>query len=469
MELLPLLTWLLLAHAMAYLAWTAAARRRQPRCYLLDYVCHKPRDDRKLSTETAGDVIQRNARLGLTDYRFLLRVIVRSGIGEETYAPRNILAGREDSPTLRDSLEEMDAFFDEVIGELFARTRFAPRDVDVLVFNVSMLSPCPSLSSRIVHRYGLREDVAAYNLTGMGCSAGLIALDLARNALRTRPRALALVVSSESIAPNWYSGTDKSMMLANCLFRCGGSAVLVTNDPAHRGRAKMELSCLVRANIGASDDAHACALQREDAEGRVGISLSKALPKAAVRAFAVNLRRLAPRVLPVAELARFTARHLARRLFFQFPHMQGSGKQHKGGGDAAPKINFKAGVDHFCLHPGGVAVIDAVKRDMGLEERDVEPSRMTLHRWGNTSTSSVWYVLSYMEAKGRLKVGDRVLMVTFGSGFKCNSCVWEVTGDMADRGAWADCIDAYPPESLANPYMDKFGWINDVDGDTLML
>ncbi|CAD6203786.1 unnamed protein product [Miscanthus lutarioriparius] len=455
MELLPLLTWVILAHAMAYLAWTAAARRRQSRCYLLDYVCHKPRDDRKLSTETAGDVIQRNVRLGLTDYRFLLRVIVRSGIGEETYAPRNILEGREDTPTLQDSLEEMDAFFDEAIAELFARTGFAPIDVDVLVFNVSMLSPSPSLSSQIVRRYGLREDVAAYNLTGMGCSAGLIALDLARNALRTRPRALALVVSSESIAPNWYSGTDKSMMLANCLFRCGGSAVLVTNDPAHRGRAKMELSCLVRANIGASDDAHA---------------LSKALPKAAVRAFAVNLRRLAPRVLPVAELARFTARHLARRLFFQFPQMQGSGSgKQQNGGDAAPKINFKAGVDHFCLHPGGTAVIEAVKQSLGLEDEDVEPARMTLHRWGNTSASSLWYVLSYMEAKGRLKVGDRVLMVTFGSGFKCNSCVWEVTGDMADRGAWADCIDAYPPETLANPYMDKFGWINDVDGDTLML
>jgi 3-ketoacyl-CoA synthase len=461
MELLPLLTALLLAHALSYLAWTAAARRRQSRCYLLDYVCHKPCDDRKISTEAAGDVIQRNKRLGLPDYRFLLRVIVRSGIGEETYAPRSILEGREDSPSLRDALDEMDAFLDEAVAGLFARTGVAPRDVDVLVFNVSMLSPAPSLASRVVRRYGLREDVAAYNLSGMGCSAGLVALDLARNALRTRPRALALVVSSESIAPNWYSGTDKSMMLANCLFRSGGAAVLVTNDPARRGRAKMELRCLVRAHTGANDDAHACALQREDAEGRVGISLSKALPKAAVRAFAANLRRLAPSVLPVSELARFAARLLTRRLL----HPYSSGKK---GGDA-PRINFKAGVDHFCLHPGGTAVIEAVKQSLGLDDDDVEPARMTLHRWGNTSASSLWYVLSYMEAKGRLEVGDRVLMVTFGSGFKCNSCLWEVTGDMADKGPWEDCIDSYPPERLANPYMDKFGWINDVDGDTLML
>ncbi|CAN6325060.1 unnamed protein product [Urochloa humidicola] len=468
MELLPLLTALLLAHALAYLAWTAAARRRRSRCYLLDYVCHKPSDARKISTETAGDVIQRNKRLGLPDYRFLLRVIVRSGIGEETYSPRSILDGREESPTLRDALDEMDAFLDAALAALFARAAgvVAPRDVDVLVLNVSMLSPSPSLASRVVRRYGLRHDVAAYNLTGMGCSAGLVALDLARNKLRAgaggggRAARLALVVSSESIAPNWYSGTDKSMMLANCLFRSGGAAVLLTNDPAHRRRAKMELGCLVRAHTGASDDAHACATQREDAEGRVGISLSKALPKAAVRAFAANLRRLAPRVLPVSELARFAFRLLSRRLL-RHP----SGK--KGG--EAPRINFKAGVEHFCLHPGGTAVIEAVKQSLGLEERDVEPSRMTLHRWGNTSASSLWYVLSYMEAKGRLKKGDRVLMVTFGSGFKCNSCVWEVTGDMADKGAWEDCVDRYPPESLANPYMDKFGWINDVEGDTLML
>ncbi|CAL4915121.1 unnamed protein product [Urochloa decumbens] len=457
MELLPLLTVLLLAHALVYLGWTAAARRRQSRCYLLDYVCHKPGDGRKMSTETSGAMIQRNKRLGLPDYRFLLRVIVGSGIGEHTYCPRSILEGREESPALRDALDEMDAFLDDAVAALFARTGVAPRDVGVHVLNVSMLSPAPSLASRAVRRYGLLDDVPAYNLTGMGCSAGLVALDLARNKLRASARPLvALVVSSESIAPNWYSGTDKSMMLANCLFRSGGAAVLLSNDPAHRRRAKMELGCLVRAHTGASDDAHGCATQREDAEGRVGISLSKALPKAAVRAFTDNLPRLAPRVLPVSELARFLYRRLLAHL-----HPAGGNKQ-------APRVNFKAGVEHFCLHPGGTAVIEAVKQSLGLDDGDVEPARMTLHRWGNTSASSLWYVLSYMEAKGRLKKGDRVLMLTFGSGFKCNSCVWEVTGDMADKGAWADCIDTYPPESLANPYMDKFGWINDVEGDSLI-
>jgi 3-ketoacyl-CoA synthase len=186
--------------------------------------------------------------------------------------------------THQDALE-MDDFFHAANAELFLKTGFGPRDVDVLVVNVCMFSPAPSLASRIVSRFGMREDVAAFNLTGMGCSAGLVSLDLARNALRTRPMSIALVVSSESIAPNWYTGTDRSMMLGNCLFRCGGSAALLTNHPRLAGRAKMALRHLVRQNTAADQEAHTCALQREDADGRLRISLR---PSA----------RLCPRQLP---------------------------------------------------------------------------------------------------------------------------------------------------------------------------
>ncbi|XP_039827402.1 serine carboxypeptidase-like 34 [Panicum virgatum] len=46
----------------------------------------------------------------------------------------------------------------------------------------------------------------------------------------------------------------------------------------------------------------------------LGVSLSKALPKAAMRAFTENLQRLVPRILPARELARFACRLLVRKL-----------------------------------------------------------------------------------------------------------------------------------------------------------
>ncbi|OAY70366.1 3-ketoacyl-CoA synthase 12 [Ananas comosus] len=439
------------------LVWKCVGRRRLRNCYLLDYVCFKPADDRKISTDFAGQIIARNPRLGFPEYKFLLKVIVNSGIGEETYGPRNILEGREESPTHADAMQEMDDCLFPTLDALFRKTGFRPADIDVLAVNVSMFSPAPSLASRLVNRFNMREDVRVFNLSGMGCSASLVAVDLVNNVFRastTGKPVLAAVVTSESISPNWYSGSDKSMMLGNCLFRSGGCALLLTNDPALRGRAKLRLRRLVRTHIGAGDEAYGCAVQREDDAGLVGFHLSKDLPKAAVRAFVENLRVLAPQILPVRELLRYAVRLARQKLA-----AAAAAPPRKG---EAARIDFRSGVEHFCLHTGGAAVIEAVGRSLGLSKFDLEPARMTLHRWGNTSASSLWYVLGYMEAKRRLKRRDRVLMISFGAGFKCNSALWEVQADLSgDAAVWADCVHHYPPQTLVNPFMEKYGWVND--------
>ncbi|KAL1532442.1 3-ketoacyl-CoA synthase 11 [Salvia divinorum] len=79
----------------------------------------------------------------------------------------------------------------------------------------------------------------------------------------------------------------------------------------------------------------------------------------------------------------------------------------------------------------------------------MEPSRMTLFRFGNTSTSSLWYELAYSEAKGRIKRGDRTWQIAFGSGFKCNSAVWKALRTInpaKEKSPWIDEIDQFPVE-----------------------
>ncbi|XP_059660683.1 3-ketoacyl-CoA synthase 12-like [Cornus florida] len=436
-------------------------QKKHQSCYILDYECFKPSDDRKLSTKFCGKIIRRNQNLGLNEYKFLLKAIVSSGISEQTYAPRNILSGREDCPTIDDSLSEMEEFFHDSIDKLLKRSKLSPSEIDVLVVNISMLAAVPSLASRIINHYKMRDDIKVYNLTGMGCSASLISINAVQNIFKTHKNVCALVVTSESLSPNWYTGNNRSMILANCLFRSGGCAILLTNKVALKKKAMFKLKCLVRTHHGARDESYGCCIQTEDEQGRIGFHLGKTLPKAATRACIDNLKEITPKILPLRELLRFAVASFIRKM--------NKNSSAKGGSTPRPVINFKTGVDHFCLHTGGKAVIDGIGQSLCLSEYDLEPARMTLHRFGNTSASSLWYVLGYMEAKKRLKKGDKIFMISFGAGFKCNSCMWEVVRDLGDTNVWEDCIESYPPQNLANPFMETYGWIQNEDISTFKI
>lgn len=74
----------------------------------------------------------------------------------------------------------MYASIDEVLG----KTGVSTKEIGVLIVNCSLFNPLPSLSAMIVNRYKLRGNIITYNLGGMGCSAGLISMDLARDLLQ---------------------------------------------------------------------------------------------------------------------------------------------------------------------------------------------------------------------------------------------------------------------------------------------
>ncbi|KAM0949338.1 putative very-long-chain 3-oxoacyl-CoA synthase [Dioscorea sansibarensis] len=449
MEFLLILSIALLTYSITVFIINTLNEKKHQNCYLIDYACFEPSDEFKLPTNICREVVQRNKNLGFAEYKFLLKVMINCGIGEETYGPRSIFRGEEATSSLDDALLEMDECFEHTIGDVLANSGVKPTDIDILVVNVSMFAPEPSLASRIANKFKMRDDIKIYNLSGMGCSASVIAVDLIRRTFLSQFNKLALIFTSESITPNWYSGNRRSMMLPNCLFRCGGCAMMLTNDPKWKNQAKLKLKHLIRAHL-CDDEAFNCAYQREDEIGHTGMSLSKNLLKAAALAFMQNLKTLAPKVLPITEIVRFVIAGI-------YVRSKGS-----GGGDGV-SVNFKAGIDHFVIHSGGAAVIDGVGKSLKLSEWDLEPARMALHRFGNLSAASLWYALGYMEAKQRLKKGHRVLMIGLGAGFMCNTCVWIVNRDLKDEGVWKECIDRYPPKTLENPFKKLYGWINDQD------
>ncbi|KAK4476855.1 hypothetical protein RD792_016018 [Penstemon davidsonii] len=261
----------------------------------------------------------------------------------------------------------------------------------------------------------------------MGCSAGLVAISLAKDLLKVHGNSLALVLSMEAVTSSGYDGKVKSMLLANTLFRMGGVAVLLSNKKNDKLKSKYKLQNLFRTHMGSDDESYQSVFQKGDDTGYVGVSLSRSILRVAANALKTNITELGPYVLPFSEQFLYGWSLITRKKEIYIP-------------------NFKKAFEHFCIHAGGKAVIDAVQERLRLSREDGEASRMTLHRFGNTSSSSVWYELGYLEAKGRVKKGDRVWQIGLGSGFKCNSAVWECISELDPnmRNAWSDKIHLYP-------------------------
>ena len=56
--------------------------------------------------------------------------------------------------------------------------------VDILVVNCSVFNPTPSLSAAVINQFRLKPTIITYNLSGMGCSAGLLSIALVRELLQ---------------------------------------------------------------------------------------------------------------------------------------------------------------------------------------------------------------------------------------------------------------------------------------------
>ena len=404
--------------------------------FLVDFACYRPPDSLRV---TASNFVEHSERAGCftpESVAFQEKVLQRSGIGNEPCVPLSV---HEVVPTtsVHAGKAEIEQVLFPIVEQLLSKEKITnPQTIDILVTNCSLFCPTPSISSMIINRFGFRSDVKSFSLSGMGCSAGLLAINLAKDLLKVHKNSMALVLSMEAISPNGYQGQVKSMLMSNVLFRMGGAAIILSNRKIDKLTAKYELKHLVRTHTGSDDQAYQSVFQHPDDSSLVGVSLSRSLLHVAAKTLTINVSKLGPLVLPYSEQFRFGLSAIFRRIR---PSSSGSRP-----GIYVP--NFKRAFEHFCIHAGGRAVIDALENSLKLGKEDGEASRMTLYRFGNTSSSSVWYELCYLEAKGKVKKGDRVWQIAFGSGFKCNSAVWKCISDHDPNevNAWSDRIHLYP-------------------------
>jgi len=408
---------LVIVTAVALLLYVVRKFHRHRSVYLVDFVTYTPPPELEKKMRVSKDRFKELQRAAGTfsqeNLEFMDRLIERTGLGDSTYFPLGVVGTVEGQreQTMARAREEFTLVVFACIDQLFASTRCSPEEIDILVVNSSLFNPTPSLASIIVNKYKMRQDIQSYSLGGMGCSAGVISIHLARDLMQVHKNCRALVVSTENITLNWYLGNERAMLLQNTLFRVGGAAILLSNKRSDRARSKYRLCHSIRTHMGCDDNSFNAVYQDQDSSGLLGVRLSKELMKVAGEALKRNITQLGPLILPWSEQIRYFLNVFNRKIrkIRSKPYIP----------------DFTTCIDHFCIHAGGRAVLEAIESALNLDPKKLEASRFVLHRYGNTSSSSVWYELAYLEKTGAVRAGHQIWQIAFGSGFKCNSAVWK--------------------------------------------
>ena len=85
-------------------------------------------------------------------------------------------------------------------------------------------------------------------------------------------------------------------------------------------------------------------------------------------------------------------------------------------------------IDLFIPHQANIRIIEAVAKGLDLP---MDKMFVNLDRYGNTSAASVPIALAEAVNSGRIKQGDRIVMVAFGAGFTSGAVTLEWTADPA--------------------------------------
>ncbi|MFT5358954.1 MAG: alpha-pyrone synthase [Polyangiales bacterium] len=228
----------------------------------------------------------------------------------------------------------------------------------------------PGLDLDLVARCGLPPSTERTMVGFMGCYAAINGLKLAHHIVRSEPSARVLMVNLELCSLHLQETAEISLMMSFLIFGDGCAASLITADP-----------------VGIAVDRFHAALLPDTQRlitwnvGDVGFDMG-----------------LSPKVPAAIE----AGLPLAQRAIL----------------DGAPPD----AIDHWAVHPGGRAVLDAVQQGMELEDNALSGSRSVLQDFGNMSSATVMFVLEGVLQRGQ--EGERGCAMSFGPGLSAETMLF---------------------------------------------
>lgn len=77
--------------------------------------------------------------------------------------------------------------------------------IDGLIINCTAFNPTPSLSAAVVRHFKFKSSIRTVNISGMGCAASVISVDIARDMLKVQAKQSALAAPNILTHPFFMS------------------------------------------------------------------------------------------------------------------------------------------------------------------------------------------------------------------------------------------------------------------------
>jgi predicted naringenin-chalcone synthase len=243
----------------------------------------------------------------------------------------------------------------------------------------------PGLDIQLVERLSLNKNVERTCINFMGCYAAINAIKSAYYISKAEPEAVVLIVGLELCTLHYQKNETEDQIVANALFADGAAAAIISAAPI----SKAGDGCILTLDSFYAEFESA---GKEEMAWRIGdhgfdLKLSSYVPSLIEK----NIHAMMQKIFDRANIT-------------------------------------QEEISYYALHPGGVSILEACEKALGITKEQNKLSYQVLKDNGNMSSVTILFVLKeYMKQFTKRDAGKKLLAYAFGPGLTMESLIAEVS------------------------------------------
>jgi predicted naringenin-chalcone synthase len=238
----------------------------------------------------------------------------------------------------------------------------------------------PGIDAELIEQLDLPNDIFHTSINFQGCNAAFPALKLADMIVKTDDNAVVIIVCVELCTIHFQPKNNHDNLLSNTIFGDGAAAVILTaeGNPKYAQHGGMTIN------------------------GFYSLLLNKGKDLMSWNITPVNFEMVLDAKVP--EFIGAEVDEIVKK--------------------AGQKLNISlSAIDKWAIHPGGKKILDTIKKQLQLNDQDLQYSYKVLDEYGNMSSPTILFVLNeLMQASHKPK--ETIFSMGFGPGICIETAVF---------------------------------------------